>query len=672
MVDDKSLQLVSKKGIERISSKRRLIQQTKTQSDAVIEWIHRKCPDIDHIDYMFDSDNQNKEQLIIKGYVQSGKTSFMLCSSLKYMFGPSSMSSIIVLRNAVGDSTQINARIRDMKANIIDYLRAKNVNYEVDIIVLGDSVPSDEFDSAMTGAFPRIFVVLGNGSQLRRVNTMMKKVTNPNYALFIDEADSNDTGDNRRIDEMSLLKEGASRMFYISATILEIGLREDNSDENIYMLQDVPHYMGIEKLTHRPLEFPAESNNRKDDDPTINDPNMGSFVSMFEKLEPHQVEFLETSHPQHCLITCGTVILPQQKLFKFISDHNIAVLLYNGDGIDLYHRSLDGENVAIKSGGGRTLSSDSCKWRPGAHSFGQAISIANVLQWLKDNGGVERFPRIITISGKLAGRGISFVSDDYGKYLGSFVDNTPPKWIGWRLTSMYYVPSKNTSQPNMMQCVGRVCCVVRDNIQTFLYANDEVLVDIRKAYWSQEELVARSRQLQEGNDLKIREAMHQVKMNNMKLSKRPLTTAGVKRIRTENVVEWFEEDGGFVIDDTYEKQQGEDNGWDFKTPSMKVTPTINTDDITIGLDEWRRLTTKMFKHWSSNSSHIAEFMHNLDPEKIYTKAMMTELCVHNNIRVGDVVTDKSGKSNKYGSIIKCSSSKYILYPELVTAYKLNF
>ena len=676
MVGD-SLRLVDKTGHEKLRVKPRKLKRSRSddcpQTDSIINWIHRRCPDIEQLDYLFDPCNTTNEQIIIKGYVQSGKTSFMLCSALKYMFGSSCMSSEIVLRDSIGDSTQIQARLRDMKSNIKDYLMSENISTEVDFAVVGDRIPLDEFNAAMNGINPKIFVVLGNRSQLRRVNVMLKKVATPKYAVFIDEADSNDTGDNYRKNEMTIIKESASRLFYISATILEIGLRdtENGGDGSVYMLRDVPHYMGIEKLIHRRLGDVAKPSNRKCDDPFENDPNMRNFISMFEETEPHHVEFLDSFHPQHCLISCGAVIVPQKKLFNFISEHDIVVILYNGHGIDMYHRSLDGEKIRMKTGGGRTVTGGECKWRPGAHSFGQSIGVSNALQWLKDNGGVAKFPRIITISGKLAGRGISFVSEDYGRYLGSFYNTTSPKWIGWRLTSMYYIPSKQTSQPNLMQCVGRVCCVVRDNIPTHIYANDEVLMDLRKAYWTQEELVIRARQLQEGNDIKIGEAMNQVKMKNVKLSKRRLTINGVKGLHPENILEWFQEDDGFEIDDTYEKQMDVDDGWDLKSTSI-MAQHATTDVINMSMEEWTRLTTKMFAIWAKDSSNIAGFMNNLDPEKTYMKSEMNELCVHNNVRMGDVIDDNTGKSNKYGGIIRRLSGKYELHPELVTSFKLNF
>lgn len=649
-------------------SKKRPRTDEDDQRDSILNWLDKRCPDIKNLSRLFEPQTK-KEHIIIKGYVQSGKTSFMLCSALKYMFGPSSMSSIIILRDSIGDSAQITSRLRGMKETLKEYLHCQNISDEIDFTILGDKSSFEDFDDAMSGINPKIFVILGNGTRLKRINKMMKDVESPRVAIFIDEADSNDTGKNQRTNEMTILKESGSMVFYISATILDMGLRED--DNSVYMLEDVPHYMGIEKLIHRPLAEVAFPNNRKEDDPFENDPNMKGFISMFEKLEPHRVGFLDTYHPRHCLISCGSVLLPQQKLFRSISNLDIAVLIYNGNGVELYHRSLDGEKIRIKNVNDRFINSDDCKWRPGAHTFGKTISISNVLQWLKDNGGVNRFPRIITISGKLAGRGISFVSDDYGRYLGEYLRNSPPNWVGWRLTSMYYIPSIVTSQPNIMQCAGRVCCVVRDNIPTYIYSNDEALMDLRKAYWTQEELVIRAKVLQCDDDINIGEAMNQIKMSNAKLSKRPLTMNGSKRLKITNVLIRDEDDNGFKIEDTYEKQNVFDPEWDIVRGSISGN---NSDEeiINMSLEEWTRLTTEMFIVWARSHSNISGFMASLDPDRVYNKKEMKELCLHNNIKIRDVVFDNSNVSNKYGSIIRCSSGKYRLYPELVNPYKLNF
>ena len=639
----------------------------------IVDWLHNRCADLAFVD------KNDKKEVVVKGYVQSGKTSFMLCSALKFMFGPSSMSSIIVLRNATGDQTQIDLRLRGLRQEMNDALRVHDSTSVVDFNVLDGSATGSDISAAMTGRNPQIFVVLGNDSRLKRLNNTLRKLQNPRFALFIDEADSNDTGDSKRTGEIGFLKDNAESLYYISATILDIGLRdivitEDDSvslpPSNVYMLQDVPHYMGLDKLIHRTLTEKALPCNKNDDVPFARDPNLMGFIDRFSKFEPHDVKMMGLKHPQHCLISSGSVIVPQKSVFSYIaSKTDCAVILYNGEGIDLFHHSLVDKRIVIPlSDGRRVVGGQKCDWCIGAHTFNKSIGIAEMIQYLKDNGGVEKFPRIITISGKLAGRGISFVSSDYGRYLRSFSHSSPPKMIGWRLTSMYYIPSPMTTQPNLMQAVGRVCCVVRDNIPTHIYLNEEVFFDLRKAYWTQEELVIRARNIQEGNaDMDIGEAIRQVRMNKTKLSKRRLTVSGVRRIDPEKTVEWFEDDGGFDVVGTYNANESDDTEWEGATRS--VVPTQNIEDLEMDPAEFERLTKKMFPQWSKGETNISTFMANLDPGKLYTTAELKEHCLHNSIRMSDVVLDTSGKSNKYGSVMKKTMGGYQMYNELVSSYE---
>jgi hypothetical protein len=680
MVGDK---LAFNKGgyVQKIGTKR-TFEQIESNNE-VVQWLHKRCPDLSIVDEM----NETNREIIIKGYVQSGKTSFMLCTALKYMFGPESMSSVIILRNATGDHTQISSRLRGLKHEISEHLQTKDASNVLDFKVLDGKITTDEFNASMDGTNPQIFVVLGNGSRLKIINKLMQTTSNPRFALFIDEADSNDTGENKRTDELGYLKQTAKALFYISATILDIGMRDevitcddDNETEivtqtavdNVYMLSTVPNYMGLEKLIHRTLPEKAIPCNKNEDNPFTRDPNLMDFISKFSRFEPHDVKMFGLKHPQHCLISCGSVISPQKKIFSVIAKTDCAVILYNGEGIDLYHESLIGKRIVIATGGGKGVAGGKkCDWHAGAHSFNKSIGIAEMIQWLKNNGGVQQFPRIITISGKLAGRGISFTSSDYGEYLSSFSSGCMPQMMGWRLTSMYYVPSPMTSQPNIMQAIGRVCCVVRDNIPTYIYTNEDVFTDLRKAYWTQEELVIRARAIQEGNSMDLVEAIKKIRMNKSKLSKRRLTVTGVKKIAQENTVEWFEDDGGFNLQETYnnvENVPGDE--WEHYTGD--VIPVREVNELIMEHKEYDRLTTKMFPQWANNSTNISGFMQQLDPNKLYTTAELKEHCLHNSIRMIDIVMDKSGKSNKYGSIMQKTNGGYKLYPELINHYNKFF
>jgi hypothetical protein len=237
-------------------------------------------------------------------------------------------------------------------------------------------------------------------------------------------------------------------------------------------------------------------------------------------------------------MSIGTSTEPQKLLFRYIANnYNIAVIFYNGEGIDLYHSSIVNKKIYIKCGN-RVYGSKKTPWCKNAHSFTKKVAISDVIQWLKDNGGVEKFPRIITLSGKLAGRGISFVSSDYGMYIDEARKNKfCMNWMGWRLTEMYMMVSKNTSQPNLMQIAGRLCCIVYDNIPTIMYCTQKIFDDILKAYQSQEELISRAILTQEKySEMFFKDAIMQLKIKKEKMSKRRLTISAEKRLPKHNLV----------------------------------------------------------------------------------------------------------------------------------------
>lgn len=632
------------------------------QTNIIQDWIYSRSGDMRTVE------GYNEKEIVIKGYVQSGKTSFMLyTATLNLLKG---VSSVIVLRNTTGDKAQIISRLRSLQEDI-------KVGCGVDIDLIREK---DE-------GCPKIFVEIGNNSRLSRLNSKLKDTDIP-FVLFIDEADSNDTGNNKRTDEVGIMKESAQRIFFISATILDLSMKEPEpavevidltveddvqvkeevvTPQKVHMLTPPPNYMGIEKLVHRTLPEQALPCNKNDDEPFERDPNLSDFIRRFAAFEPHDLTMFETKHPQHCLISCGTVIKPQRKIFNWItrSGSDIVTILYNGDGIDLYHPSLVKKIIVLPVDGGRkVVGGRMCLWSSGAHSFDKSVGISDILGWLKRNGGVEKFPRILTISGKLAGRGISFVSDDYGEYMRTFGEVGIPKTIGWRLTGMYYIPSPMTSQPNLMQAVGRACCICRDNIQTCIYSTEEVFEDIKKSYWTQEELVARTR----GTSTN----MNEIQMNSSKLSKRRLTVSGVKRISKDLQVPWFEDDGGFDMStygDYVEDMCREKWGLSISKGTFQRP---HGGSIEMDKAEYDRLVNKMFPVWAKSDSMISSFMHQIDPDKVYTKLEIQESCTFYGVRMTDIMYSK-GKSNKYGSIFeKVKKDRYRMYPDLVESYKANF
>ena len=89
-------------------------------------------------------------------------------------------------------------------------------------------------------------------------------------------------------------------------------------------------------------------------------------------------------------------------------------------------------------------------------------------------------------------------------------------------------------------------------------------------------------------------------------------------------------------------------------------------------DEFIRLTKKMFPKWANKDSNIANFMKELDPHKIYTKAEIDEYCLEKGINRLRQVMIYQGTTG-HGFIIRMNKNgSYQLYPKLVKEFKKYF
>ena len=153
-------------------------------------------------------------------------------------------------------------------------------------------------------------------------------------------------------------------------------------------------------------------------------------------------------------------------------------------------------------------------------------------------------------------------------------------------------------------------------------------------------------------------------MNKDKLCKRPLTVNGIKRLKSENVVGY--NDDGYDFYQVYQNY--------YVDQTWEANKKVKYDEIEhdgLPEDQFKRLVN-LFEKWSSGSTKISVFMQGLDPDKIYKKHEMMEHCLLNSIRITDITPDKSGKSNKYGNIIRVNGYDYFLNPCLVNSYKQFF
>lgn len=256
---------------------------------------------------------------------------------------------------------------------------------------------------------------------------------------------------------------------------------------------------------------------------------MQPFLTKFSKSKPDFVWSLKEYLPNICLIKNSIINDNQDEMFNGIGRHfptQFARIVYNGDGVCI---DFDGMTECIING---------IIVKPGTYA---KIDIPDALQYLKDNGGVEKFPRIVVIAGILAGRCISYVTRDYG----------------WHLTDMYYNAAKSTPIPEMLQSCGRLCGRNKGKSHLHLHVTKRVADALYNGFHFTNEIVLRAigTPAMEGeNELSMASSLKSTAMNKEKypVGRKLTSKADIKKSEF-NLVKG--NDGGKKLDEyTYKEK----------------------------------------------------------------------------------------------------------------------
>lgn len=473
--------------------------------NAIIKnFLFNRCKEVINIKYL------DGKYFIVKGHVQSGKTNFLLTVAFYYYF--KNRDIVIVLRNHVDDIEQLKSRLEEYMIDMNIYLQSyKNIPL-INIYTNKDIKKKQG---------PGIILCLANPSQLKTINETMK---GSDFILIIDEIDSVDSGlKNKTCNLLQELKDKSNKIFAVSATVLDPSFREDVQSNNVIILTKPENYWGIDTFQFNILEYSAIASNKITDDILDNDDNIGDFLE--DEHYPFYIDLYNEYHPWICLFKLGRTIQPQKNLFKYIKKNysdKYSIILYNGTSVKIYDKE-------------QTIKNNN-------------IGISSAIQHLKDQG-VRKHPRIIIITGENGGRGISFVSKDYGQCLKK---NT----LGWHLTDEYLLFSHTTHIPELLQGC-RLCVIKKDNIPLTLHTTDKIKNDIIKGYYLQEELIDRARLSNQGDNISLlSESLSSLLINKKKVPKRKITkTTKYKLNITLN----------------------HDSGWDIATYDMNNEENIFSD-----------------------------------------------------------------------------------------------
>lgn len=463
-----------------------------------------------------------KGMIIASADPQLGKTKFTICLAIKSLI--EGRTPIIVTRALTGDMYKLVKDIENISKQFNDYMKINNVKKKFEITTIHGE--NESLIKSIEKEYIRIVVVLGNDCQLSKVYNVVKDKPST-YDLLIDEIDFVDYGTNTKTSKvLTKLKEGAYQPFGITATPLDALCSEKElKTANMIRLKRPDDYRGfvdfqVKLLKHDPKTI-GLSTAKTYQEILDSDGNLEPFINWFSKRSPDWSWNNKKYYPRICLFKISHVIENQNQLYEgILRDYGdkFVVIVYNGEGIRMnYEGNILGKSV-----------------NPDEYV---ELSIPDVLQYLKDNGGEKKFPRIIIIAGKLAGRCISFVSRDYD----------------WHLTDMYYNPSKSTPIPEMIQSAGRLCGRNRGKAPNLLlHTTENVSNALYTGFNCTNEIISRAiaspLMEDDGNEVNFRESIMSVPMNTKKFPKNRNMTSKVKVKKSEfNLVKT--DDGGVDIEE---------------------------------------------------------------------------------------------------------------------------
>ena len=202
-------------------------------------------------------------------------------------------------------------------------------------------------------------------------------------------------------------------------------------------------------------------------------PCLKSFLSTFSKKAA--IEYGNGQrYPNIDLIRVCTEIAPQKAIRDYIMEKHkhVATLLCVENGIDISHPSLGDESIS----GSKVVQG---KFGIIHHFSGEKMDVGGALAIFEELG-IKKVSKILCIAGKKASRSVSFSSSKGG------LDR-------WRVSGMLCKLSKDTSMDEIMQIAGRVCGIFNlsqiQRVQQKIYASPTDLEAIRKAYWTQEDIL---------------------------------------------------------------------------------------------------------------------------------------------------------------------------------------
>lgn len=461
---------------------------------------------------------------VIYGDMQTQKTFFM--SSIMIQYYMRGITCILITQNSNTEKAGTCLKLKSLVGNINKELEKHSIpSRDINIIDKNyQNIDPECFE--LTTNSPLIIVAINHATSLGIISSLSSK--GKHFVLFIDEAD--------RVDSRSItselireLKDNAICSYSVSATPMDLVVKNNCEYSDYVHLNNPEYYRGIEQYQHTEIDADAKITTKIDDNIIINDPTIVDYIDELSSATPIYVPIYKKFMPVIHIIAVSIVNKPQQKLVKYINDMyktKFTVILAVESRIVLY----------IK---GKLFSKYEC--------------VSEALSYLHSEG-VEKHPRIIIVAGvgKVVGRSNSFTSGDCAG-----------EKMGWHCSGFRLLVADNTDQPELQQIAGRLCVRAKDGVPLMMYTTDKIWNDIVKAYWSKNEMLKRSYEFARDDGISMSDALNEkVKMRREKLCKSNRSFTKDKSFKILSKVKVRGDDDGWDMgnyDKMLEKDEVEDN-----------------------------------------------------------------------------------------------------------------
>ena len=570
---------------------------------------------------------KNQKKFVIKGLVQSGKTEYMICLMIYMLLNGKSV--VMVVRNIDDDRTQFCKRFYEFKKKYERYFEEFNDICLIDNVLkyISGGTRSERSDNKKYDERPKIYLVLDNQSNIKKINEILLK-TDVRYVTIFDEADFVDSGKGIKAKYYDILKVRSSKIFWVSATIMDMLIKEEGiSGDNIIFLNpsDKKNYKGI--INNRiKMETIPESKyvGGVDDDVFECNPYFTTFLEEYKKKQ------VFGNHPRICLVNLSHCIEPLEKAqLKIGRDYpELSVIVYNSPGLVFQKGDvrIRGEDV-------------------------KCCNVSSFLQYLKDNGGSKEHSHIIIMSGYMAGRGISFVSEDYN----------------WHLTDEYLVVSKTSDEPELIQKV-RLQGIYKDDITLTLYTTEDAYKDLLKASYRIEEL---SKACKDNVDNESKTLLTEMPVSRDKFTKRDMTkNISAKMNKVKQNIGWSLDiyNGDELMSDELLDSHGLEISEEDRIKYKKeIEKRDDKEDEKVEVDDGREDLTKMIEKINNTmikgkkDAKNSTFYSLIQPDIVYTKQdIYLRLKEAGYQQPSSYFSSMTNPSNIYTSSRKASYGGFIL------------